>query len=123
MNETTSTESSTKEDKNMDASREDKNMAVIMDIAMLFVFMISPLVVYLIKKDSQFIMEQARENINLNITIILEGIVCGVLTLLLIGIIGYIVVGIYFLIVTILAAVANSDGKIYRYPGIIRLLK
>jgi len=85
--------------------------------------MISPLVVYLIKKDSQFIMEQARENINLNITIILEGIVCGALTLLLIGIIGYIVVGIYFLIVTILAAVANSDGKIYRYPGIIRLLK
>ncbi len=105
------------------STKEDNNTAVIMDVAMLFVFLISPLVLYLIKKDRPFIMDQARENLNMNITVLLGWIVSGVLTIIFIGVIGYIVIGVYFLVVTILAAVANSKGKFYRYPYIIRLLK
>jgi uncharacterized Tic20 family protein len=105
------------------STKEDNNTAVIMDVAMLFVFLISPLVLYLTKKDRPFIMDQARENLNMNITVLLGWIVSAVLTIIVIGVVGYIVTGIYFLVVTILAAVANSNGKFYRYPYIIRLLK
>lgn len=105
------------------STKEDYNMAVIMDVAMLFVFFISPFVLYLIKKDRPFIMDQARENLNMNITVLLGWIVSAALTIIVIGFVGYIITGLYFLVVTILAAVANSNGKFYRYPFVLRLLK
>jgi uncharacterized Tic20 family protein len=68
-------------------------------------------------------MDQARENLNMNIIVLLGWIVSTVLTIIVIGFVGYIITSIYFLVVTILAAVANSNGKYLRYPYIIRLLK
>jgi uncharacterized Tic20 family protein len=105
------------------STKEDNNTAVIMDIAMLFVFLFSPLILYLIKKDRPFVLDQARENLNMNITVLLGWILSAVLSIIFIGVIGYIIIGIYFLVVTILAAVANSKGQFYRYPFIIRLIK
>ena len=105
------------------STKEDNNMCVTMDIAMFFFGFVSPLVFYLIKSDRPFIMKQARENINMNITVIIGLIISGVLSFILIGVVGYIVIGIYFLIVTIMAAMANSNGKFYHYPYILRLLK
>lgn len=79
--------------------------------------------IYLIKPDRPFLKDQATENLNMNITLILWSIVSFVLTFVLIGVIGYIIVSIYFLVTAILAAVANSKGEIYRYPLILRLIK
>jgi hypothetical protein len=59
----------------------------------------------------------------MNITLILWSIVSFVLTFVLIGVIGYVILSIYFLVTVILAAVANSKGEIYRYPFILRLIK
>ncbi len=105
------------------STKEDNNLCVIMDIAMFFFGFVSPLVIYLIKNDRPFVMRQARENLNMNITVIIGLIISAILTFIFIGIIGYIAIGIYFIVVTIMAAMANSNGRFYHYPFILRLLK
>ena len=90
---------------------------------------VGPLVVWLIKKDTMpFVDEQGKEALNFNITCaiaLLILIVFSVMTLgigLLLTVPLWVAVGIFWLVVTIIAAVKTSNGEQYRYPGIIRFL-
>jgi uncharacterized Tic20 family protein len=47
-------------------TKKDCNLAVIMDVAMFFVFIIAPFVIYLTKPDRPFLKDQACENLNVN---------------------------------------------------------
>jgi uncharacterized Tic20 family protein len=90
---------------------------------------IGPLVVWLIRKDSDpFVAAHALEALNFNITVdvlVLAGLLLGALTLglgfILIGPI-LLIVGVLWLIWTIQAATAASNGQPYRYPFSIRLV-
>ena len=82
-----------------------------------------PLIVYLVKKqDSPVAAEHAREALNFHISVYLYGIVAAVLCLFLIGIPILIGIGIGSLVCSILASVAASEGRLYRYPLTIRLV-
>jgi uncharacterized protein len=85
---------------------------------------LGPLIVWLIKRDqSAFVADQGKEALNFNISVLLAAIVCGVLVLILVGILLGVALFIFWLAMTIVAAIRASEGVRYRYPFAIRLLK
>lgn len=84
---------------------------------------IGPLIVWLVKKDTMpFAGEQAREALNFNITMTIAMVVSGILMLVLIGFLLVAIVGLAWLVLTIMAAVAASKGESFRYPFTLRLV-
>jgi uncharacterized protein len=85
---------------------------------------LGPLIVWLIKKDEHpFIDEQGKEALNFQITMAICLVVSLVLTVILIGFLLLLVVGIVDIIFTIIAAMKANEGVSYRYPLTIRLIK
>ncbi len=85
---------------------------------------LGPLVVWLIKKDTMpFVDDQGKEAVNFQITIAIAGIVAGLLIFVLIGFLLLPVIGIAWLVLSVLAGIKANEGQYYRYPFAIRLLK
>ncbi len=86
--------------------------------------LIGPLVVWQVKKDSHaFIDEQGKEALNFQLTVAIAGIVCLVLMLVLIGflLMGLLCIGT--VVLTIIGGIKAGEGKHYRYPFCLRLIK
>lgn len=90
---------------------------------------VAPLVVWLVRReDDPFAAEHGLESLNFNLTVLLVmivGVILGFVTVF----IGFIVigplllvVGVLWLIFTIQATVAASNGQPYRYPMSIRFI-
>mgnify|MGYP000138549666 CR=1 FL=1 len=85
---------------------------------------LGPLVIWLIKKDqSAFVNDQGKESLNFQISVAIYGIVSAILIIVVIGILTSIAIGIFWLIMVIMASVKANDGVAYRYPLTIRFLK
>jgi uncharacterized Tic20 family protein len=87
---------------------------------------LGPLVVWLIKKeDSPFVDEQGKEALNFQITMLIYGVVAGMLCFACIGFILLPAVSITALVLLIIAAIKANDGHHYRYPKylIFRFIK
>ena len=85
---------------------------------------LGPLIIWQVKKDSlPFAADQGKEALNFNITIAIAAIICGLLTLVLIGFLLLPLVGLAWLIFTIIGAMKANNGEAYRYPFAIRLIK
>ena len=103
---------------------QDKTLAILVHLFGLFTSWVGPLVVYLIKKESDpFTAASAREALNFQLTIMFALIVCAILTVILVGIFLMWLVIMFNLIFCIVAAVKTSNGQDYRYPLTIRLIK
>jgi uncharacterized Tic20 family protein len=95
-------------------------------VGMVFPFgnILGPLVIWLVKKDdSAFVDDQGKEALNFNITISIAGFVAFLLTFVVIGAFLLPIIGIFWLVMTIVAAVKANGGEYYRYPLTIRLIK
>jgi uncharacterized protein len=87
-------------------------------------FFIGPLVIWLTRREqSPFVDDQGREALNFNISVLLAGVVCGALVFVFIGFLLIIALGIYWIIMTIVAGIKAGEGVRYRYPLILRLVK
>ena len=91
---------------------------------------IGPLIIWMVKKDTMpFVDDQGKEALNFNITVgivFLALLLLSIMTLgigLIIAIPGWIIVGIAWLVFTIIAAIKANEGVAYRYPLTIRLIK
>ena len=85
---------------------------------------LGPLIIWQVKKDSlPFAADQGKEALNFNITIAIAAIICGLLTLVLIGFLLLPLVGLAWLVFTIIGAVKANGGEAYRYPFALRLIK
>jgi len=91
---------------------------------------IGPLIIWLVKKDSMpFVDDQAKEALNFNITVAIIGVILLVLSIitfgigLLLAIPAGIVIGVAWLVLTIIAAIKANEGTRYRYPFALRLIK
>lgn len=85
---------------------------------------IAPLVIWLIKKDeSPLVDDQGKESLNFQISITIYALVALVLTLIIIGFFLLLAVGIFALVMVIVAAVKVNSGEKYRYPLCIRFIK
>lgn len=91
---------------------------------------VGPLVIWLLKKDTMpFVDDQGKEALNFNITVAIAALVLVALSVITIGI-GlvvtiplFVVLGIAWLVCTIVAAIRANEGKAYRYPYALRLIK
>lgn len=85
---------------------------------------IGPAVVYYAKRDdSAFIEDQAREAINFQITGVLAALVFGALSFVLIGVPFLLATVVLWFALPIRAAMAANRGERYRYPLTIRFVK
>ena len=85
---------------------------------------LGPLIIWQVKKDSlPFAADQGKDALNFNITIAIAAIICGLLTLVLIGFLLLPLVGLAWLIFTIIGAMKANNGEAYRYPFALRLIK
>jgi hypothetical protein len=86
--------------------------------------MLGPFIIWRTKGQSMpFVAEQAKESLNFQITVFLLGLLFLSLALVLIGFVLLWVLGLVDLVLVIIAAVQVSDGKPYRYPFCLRLVK
>lgn len=100
---------------------DEKTLALLAHVLTFIFPLLAPLIIYLIKKDeSTFVAYHARESLNFQITLI---IVCFALFITVIGIFLLWIVGIIWTILVIVATVRASEGKLYKYPLSIRLIK
>ena len=84
---------------------------------------LGPLVVLLaVGNRSPFVRRHAVEALNFNLTWLIYIVVAAILAFLLVGIPILIALAIGYLILVVLAAVAASDGRDYRYPLTIRFV-
>jgi len=85
---------------------------------------LGPLIVWLAKRnDSPEIDEHGKESLNFQISMLIYNIIAGVLCLVLIGFVILAILHILNLVLVIIASIQASEGKFYRYPFTIRLIK
>ena len=84
---------------------------------------LAPLLVLLTKGNSSaFVRRHAVESLNFQISLLIYLIGSAILWLVIIGIFLTVALGVFALVVIILATIAASNGQDYRYPLTIRLI-
>ena len=113
------------------ASNKDANMwAMFCHLSALIGFVIpfgniiAPLVIWTMKKDEfEHVNDQGKEAINFQISVTVYIFVSILLIFVVIGIPLLIIIGLFSLIMAVIAAINANDGKKYRYPFTIRFIK
>jgi uncharacterized protein len=104
-------------------SQDSRNIAVLVWIGTFFFGFVPSVIVYLIKKDDAYVLDQSKEALNWAITALIGTLAGAILTFLFIGVLVLIVVGVCSLTFCALGALAASSGKPYRVPFALRLIK
>jgi|SRR4051794_17144717 uncharacterized Tic20 family protein len=100
---------------------DEKTMALLAHVLTFIFPILAPLIIYLVKKDeSSFIAYHAKESLNFQISL---AIICIALAITIIGLLLIWFVVILGYILVIIATIRASEGKLYRYPFCIRLIK
>lgn len=85
---------------------------------------IGPLVVWLLKKDEfPAVDTEGKEALNFQITVTIALLVGWILSLVLIGIVLIAIVGLANILFIVLAAIETSNGRPYRYPFKLDIIK
>jgi uncharacterized Tic20 family protein len=85
---------------------------------------IAPLVVWLLKRgEYPEVDEHGKESLNFQITMLIYNVVAGILCLLVIGFALLAVLHLVNVVLVIIASLRASEGRLYRYPLTIRLIK
>jgi uncharacterized Tic20 family protein len=85
---------------------------------------IAPIVVWQMKKhDSNFVVEQAKESLNFQITLMIYFLISLPLCLIVIGFFLIFALVIFGLIMVIIAAIKSNEGEDFQYPMTLRLFK
>ena len=112
-------------------SKDSLNMGMLCHLLALTAFLtagaggiVGPLVIWLIKKDSDpYVDQQGKESLNFQISIVIYLIVAGLLIFVAIGIFLLPIIGLAWLILTIIGTIKASKGEMWQYPLTIRLIK
>jgi len=85
---------------------------------------LGPLIIWQLKKEEfDFVNDQGKEAVNFQISILIYGIVAGLLCFACVGFVLLPAVYIFNLIFLIIASIKANDGERYRYPLTIRFIK
>lgn len=104
-------------------SQDSKNLALLLWLGTIFFSFIPSLVLYLVKKDDPYLLDQSKEALNWSITAILGFVAGSILMIILIGFLIVWAVALCNLIFCILGIIATSSGKPFRVPFALRLIK
>ena len=101
----------------------NNNMAVICHLLAFFGFL-GPLIIWLLKKDeSSAVDKHGKESLNFQISITIYAAIAWILMFLLIGFVLLPIVLAFNYIMIIIATLKAYNGKTFKYPLCIRLLK
>jgi uncharacterized Tic20 family protein len=106
-------------------SADDRNLAMLTHLSGILFSVIVPLIIWLVNKDKpekHFLVEESKEALNFQITVLIAWVVAGVLSVIAIGLLLMPIIWLANVILCILAAVQVSKGQGYRYPATIRLV-
>ncbi len=85
---------------------------------------VGPLIIWLAKRgDSPEIDAHSKESLNFQISMLIYNAIAAILCLVLIGFVILGLLHILNVIFVIIASIQASEGKLYRYPLAIRLIK
>jgi len=104
-------------------SQDSKNLALLLWLGTIFFGFIPGLVMYLVKKDDAYILDQSKEALNWSITALIGYVAGMILAVIIIGVFVMAAVGICHLVFCILGVIAASSGKPFRVPYALRLIK
>ena len=111
-------------------SKDERTWAMLSHFSALCMFIfpfgniLVPLIIWLIKKEEMsFVENQAKEVLNFQISMTIYLLISGILCFILIGIPFVIGLGIFNVIITIIAGIKANDGISYRYPINLKLIK
>jgi uncharacterized Tic20 family protein len=94
------------------------------NVLMGFGHVVVPLVLWLIKREQMpFVNQEGREAVNFQLSITLYALISGVASFFCIGFFMLLAVGIFDLIVVVLACIESSKGNAYKYPLCIRFIQ
>lgn len=83
-----------------------------------------PLFIWLSKRyESELIAEHTRTSLNFQLSMLLYGVIAGILVIFLIGIPILIVIAIANVVCVILATIEADKGGLYKYPFTIEFIK
>ncbi|HEY0333987.1 MAG TPA: DUF4870 domain-containing protein [Stenotrophomonas sp.] len=111
------------------APQDERTMALVAHLLGILTWLIGALVIWLVNKDANpakpFVVDQAKEALNFQITIGIAYVVAVILTIISFGLLFFLptLVWIANLVFCILAAVKANNGETYRYPFTLRLVK
>jgi uncharacterized Tic20 family protein len=107
------------------AAADDRNLAMLTHLSGFLFSFIVPLIVWLIHKDrpeKAYLVTEAKEALNFQITVIIGYVICWILTIIIIGVFLTWVLWIFNLVMCIIAATRVSSSGSYRYPFALRLV-
>ncbi|WP_426662716.1 DUF4870 domain-containing protein [Rhodanobacter aciditrophus] len=108
-----------------EASSDDRNVAMLTHLSGFILSVIVPLIVWLIHKDradKAYLVKEAKEALNFQITVLIGYVICWILTIIVIGVLLTWLLWLANLILCIIAAVKVSSDGSYRYPFALRLV-
>jgi uncharacterized Tic20 family protein len=110
-------------------SSDERNWGMFCHLAALAGFIIpfgniiGPLIVWLMKREEYpLVNDQGKESLNFQISILIYIAISVVLALLLIGFLLLVAIGVFSLVMIILAAMKANEGVSFRYPLCIRFI-
>ncbi|MEX1828589.1 DUF4870 domain-containing protein [Luteibacter sp. CQ10] len=107
------------------SNTDDKNLAMLTHLSGIIFSVIVPLIVWLIHKDradKAYLVTEAKEALNFQLTVLIGYVICWILTFILIGAFLTPLLWLANLIFCIVAAVKVSSDGSYRYPFALRLV-
>ncbi|HEX8779076.1 MAG TPA: DUF4870 domain-containing protein [Rhodanobacter sp.] len=108
-----------------EASSDDRNLAMLTHLSGFIFSVIVPLIVWLMHKDradKAYLVKEAREALNFQITVLIGYVICWILTIIVIGVLLTWLLWLANLILCIIAAVKVSSDGSYRYPFALGLV-
>ncbi len=104
---------------------DERNVAMLTHLSGLLFFIVVPLVLWLVYKDQptkRYLVDQAKEALNFQITVLIGFVICAILTFVVIGSILAWILWVVNLGFCIWAAVSISRNGTFRYPICLRLI-
>lgn len=103
-------------------SQDARNLAMLAHI--LNVIFLVPLLVYLLKKDSDpFLNDQSKEALNFSLSCLIVHIICSVTAMLCVPVLVSLALVVVQIVLGIIGGLKARDGIAYRYPLKITLIK
>ena len=104
-------------------SQDEKTWALLSHVGTFAIGFLAPLLVMLTKgEESAFVRRHSVESLNFQISVLIYLAVSLVLIFIVVGFFTMVAVGIFALVVIIVATIRAANGEEYRYPLCIRLV-
>lgn len=97
-------------------SGEEKLLAALCHASALFFPILLPLIILLLRRDSSFVRNHAREALVFHLFMIVVMLVCKLLFIVLIGFLLLGIAILFYAVTTVIAVIRSLSGEEYHYP-------